>query len=333
MLVPQPGFWVLSRPDRLEDIAIEVFTYSLDATLQPLRSEAEVGDVERAIFAHLPVRDYGRSPALFGMGTYWVPDEPGTVLVQVTRGAFTNPSDGHDLEVWAFKLRVERGAGRPEVRCVWGRGVGGPLVARVTEDFDGDGIRDYFFQDAADRDMPDLMVSGANGTTIAEVFTSALAVEKNPAEAMRFSVYSMWRRQEGTNQVYRVSPESHEAVRVAAPTGATSQGRPNGAGPRRAPASVGASLVEALGGPERVRIYVLPGGSAPLIEGAEYIQSHGSEVWNWYVNRNPQRIFDASTEGLPLRVLFRYASPGYIERRERERRGKPEDVRTPDVPR
>ena len=175
--------------------------------------------------------------------------------------------------------------------------------------------------------------SPARMETIAEVFTSALAVEKNPAGPMRFAVSSMWRRQEGTNQVFRVSPESHEAIRVAAPAGAASRGRPDGAGPRRDPASVGASLVEALGGPERVRIYVLPGGSAPLIEGAEYIQSHGSEVWNWYVNRNPQRMFDASTDGLPLRVLFRYASPKYIERRERERGAKLEDATTPDVPR
>lgn len=182
--VPKPGYWLIGTTEMLDPAAVEVFAYSIDTTRQPLQPEGTVADLEHALLAQLPVRDVGPR-ALIGLGYYWVPGEPDTLLVVATHGANTNPSDGDELGVSAYKVRVHRDGGRIMVECLWGpaMGVSGQPLPGVQEDFDGDGVQDFFFAEAGDLGRPDVIVSGADGSTLAEVHTGSLAVQKKIGRA------------------------------------------------------------------------------------------------------------------------------------------------------
>lgn len=320
--VPEPGYWLVGEPGTLERAAVEVFAYSIDTTLQPLQPEERVVDLERALLNALPVQDMG-AKALVGIGYYWVPGEADTLLVVVTHGANTNPSNGDRLEIGAYKVRVHRGGERVEVECLWGpaRGVAGQLLPAIQEDFNGDGVQDFYFQEAGDRDEPDVIISGADGSTLAEVCGGSLAVEKDPARAKLMAIGWLWGKPplRGQGELCQYSAETKK-IGVALPERtARSAGIAAGEGFRRHSDEPVDVLAEALGRPEAVRVYALPGFETRGVQGAEYVKVHSSSVWGWFVDHNVERTMNnPPPEGLAVHVLLRYLSPGYLKERDKE---------------
>jgi hypothetical protein len=321
--VPKPGYWLLGTREMLEPAAVEVFAYSIDITLQPLQPEAAVAELEHALLATLPVRDVGPR-ALLGLGYYWIPGEPDTLLVVATHGANTNPSEGDELGVLAYKVRVHRDGGRVKVECLWGpaMGVSGQPLPGIQEDFNGDGVQDFVFPEAGDRDRPDVIVSGADGSTLAEVSGGSIAVQKGATGAKLFAVDWLWGKPkpEGHAQLCQYSAETKKIE--AAPPEVTAQaaGAAGAGGFKRHSDEPVDVLAEALGRPEAVRVYVLPGFETRGVKGAEYVRVHSSSVWGWFVNHNVKRTMDnPPPEGLAVHVLLRYLSPTYLKEREKER--------------
>lgn len=330
VVVPQPDLWVIGPPELAQSSGLLVFAYSMDITLQPLQSETTVGDLERALLSHLPVREIPHpaqrddgtlelSSALIGLGYYAVPGEPDTYLIVATKGTFTNPSYGFELlSTVAFKVRVQRRAGQLTVDCLWSRGVTGPLVAGVQEDLNGDGVQDFYFQEAGDSDQPDLIVAGSDGSVIAKVSGETLAVEKRAAGPKRFSVKALW-EQEGKARVYRFNPETKELAAVGPKTAAASTGGDNKMASVQPVDWPGEAMVAEVGSPEAVRVYCLPGFRAPHTPGTEFIKVHSSSVWGWFLNKNPKQAIEQIPPDLAMHVVFRYLSPGYLKEREKER--------------
>jgi hypothetical protein len=324
---PQPGFWLIGAPDAVDKAAILVFAYSPDTTLQPLQSEAAVGDLERALLAQLGTREVSQL-ALVGLGYYAVPGEPDTYLVVATHGANTNPSDGDDLRVSAYKVRVQRQGGKATLECLWREtGLPGPLLPAVQEDFDGDGVRDFYFQEAGDRDLPDLILSGADGSVLAGVVTGRLAVDAGGAGAPLFAVEHL----EGANEdlghaaVVRYSPEEKAVVLQGAHPVARAAGSATAPQVDQQDRRPREMLARALGRSEGIRVYVLPGSRPPSYRtpqnpGTQYVEVQGSPVWSWFVNHNVNRTLKSQPPtGFAVHVLFRYLSPGYAKEREAEK--------------
>jgi hypothetical protein len=328
--VPQPGLWLVGSREFVERTAVLVFAYSPDITVQSLQSEASTRDLERAFLSSLPVRQvprppqrddgtYELSPALIGLGYYAVPGEPNTYLVVATQGTFTNPTYGLEvLSTTAFKVVAQRGGGHVAVKCLWSAFVTGPLVAGIQEDLDGDGLQDFYFQEAGDSDQPDVILSGSDGSVIAKVAGETIAVEKDVAGPKRFSVTRIW-EQEGKARVYRVNPESRELAVVGpqvATASAAGTGQPSVLGGFDWPAD---AMAATLGSLDRVRVYCLPGFHAPHLPGMDFVKVHSSSVWGWFLNKNPKQAIEQIPPQLAMHVVFRYLSPGYVQERQKEK--------------
>jgi hypothetical protein len=319
VVAPQPGFWLVGVPGLLVSDAIEVFAYSPDTKLQPLKSEAEVRALERALLAALPVREIGPH-ALVGLAYWWVSGEPDTLLVVATHGANTNPSDGDDLEVAAYKVRVHNRRGSIAIECVWKRWMDlwGPLLPGIHEDFDGDGLQDFYFQEAGDRDKPDVIVSGADGSTIAKLNGESIAVPEDRTGPRLFGFREVWgsRKPGGHSAVWRYSKQT-KRMELAWPLPSPDGGTDRFAHEWEEPGDV---LAKALGGPEAVRVYALPGFEVKGVDGGEYIMARSSSVWDWFVNRNLKWTLDNPPPSrLAVHVVFRYLSPGYLEERQKQK--------------
>jgi hypothetical protein len=321
--VPKPGYWLLGTKEKLEPAAVEVFAYSIDITIQPLQPEGAVADLEHALLAALPVQEVGPR-ALIGLGYYWVPGEPDTLLVVATHGANTNPSDGDELGVSAYKVRVHRDGGRVKVDCLWAHrmDLSGQPLPGIQEDFNGDGVQDFVFPEAGDRDRPDVIVSGADGSTLAEVSAGSIAVQKGTNGAKLFAVDWLWGKPkpDGHAQLCKYSAETKKMIE-AAPAEVTAQaaGAAGAGGFKRHSDEPVDVLAEALGRPEAVRVYVLPGFETRGVKGAEYVRVHSSSVWGWFLNKNPKQAIEQIPPQLAMHVVFRYLSPGYVQERQKEK--------------
>ncbi len=332
--VPQPGLWLIGEPRFVEKAAVFAFAYPMDASLQPLQDQAAVGELERAFLAGLPVREprlpmqrddltWDVGVALLGFGYYAVPGEPDTYLVLTTRGTSTSPSRSWDLlDTEAFKVRAERQGEHVRVRCLWAERVTGPLVARVQEDLDGDGLQDFYFEEAGDTDYPDMILSGADGSVIAEVAGDSLVVEKGAAGPKLFSVNQIWENEPGA-EVHRFNPKTRELETVeprSAPADGTSQAH---AIPARTFARPADALAAQLGSFSRVRAYCFPGFKIPTAPGMELLQTRLSPVWGWLLDRNTHDAIEHTPTKLPMHVLYKYVSPGYLEGWQQHARPQP----------
>jgi hypothetical protein len=343
---PQPGFWLIGAPDVVDQAAILVFAYSPDTTLQPLQSEAAVGDLERALLSHLPIREIAGSPTAIGLGYYSVPGEPDTFLVVVTSQAFQAANSNgcrcefHEI---AYKVRVSRHGDAVNVDCLWSTPIGGegPLVARVQEDFDGDGLQDFYFQHTTSDRLPaDVILSGADGSVLADIGTVSLAIETGGAGPKLFAVDYLEAPEGHLSQTAAVHPSPYHAVVVRYSAGAKTA-EVVGPGPAAQVASPGHSgytaqggnpremLAQALGHREGIRVYQLgfsrpPGYRTPQIPGVEYVETFFPPVWNWLMN-GPETMITTTPGDLPMHVLYRYLSPGYLRAREEEERKAAKD--------
>ena len=330
VIVPQPGLWLVGPEVLVRQAALLVVAYSMDPTPQLVRNESAVRDLELAFLARLPIHQFlppfqrhdktwDLSPALITLGYYTVPGEPDTYLVQVTQGTFTNPSAGPEqLTTLAAKLHVRREAGKLTVDCLWTKSPNGPLVAGVQEDLDGDGFQDFYFQEAADSDQPDLIVSGADGSLTASVTGETLAVEKNIAGPKRFSVKSLW-AQPGKARVYRFNAGTKE-LEVVEPRGASASAVSDvQSGPVRSFDWPAQAMAAELGSLDRMRVYCLPGFLAPHTPGMDLVRLHSSPVWGWFLNRNPREAIEQIPANLAMHVVYKYLSPGYLKERETEK--------------
>lgn len=324
VVVPLPGLWLIGEPRFVEKAAVFAFAYPMDISLQPLQDQTAVGELERAFLADLPVRE-PRQPiqrddltwdvgvALLGFGYYAVPGEPDTYLVLTTRGTSTSPSRSWDLlDSEAFKVRAERQGDHVRVRCLWAERVTGPLVARVQEDLDGDGLQDFYFQEAGDVDKPDMILSGADGSLIAKVSGDCLAVEERAVGPKMFSINMIW-DEEPRAEVHRFNASTRE-VETVAPRAAAAQttGEPHAAPPRAFDRPADA-LAAQLGSFSNVRAYSLPGFIVPAPPGMELVHTRLSPVWRWLLDRNVHDVIEHAPATLPMHVLYRYVSPGYLE--------------------
>ncbi len=329
VVVPQPGLWLIRQPQFVEKAAGFAFAYPMDASLQPLQDQAAIGDLERAFLAGLPVREprlpmqrddltWDVGVALLGFGYYAVPGEPDTYLVLTTRGTSTSPSRSWDLlETEAFKVRTERRGGHVKIRCVWAERVTGPLVARVQEDFDGDGLQDFYFQEAGDTDHPDMILSGADGSVIAKVAGDSLVVERGAAGSKLFSVNQIWENDPGA-VVHRFNPKTRELETIEPRgVGAEATGQAH-AMPARRYARPGDVLAAQVGSFSRVREYCLPGFRIPTVPGMELVPTRLSPVWGWLLDRSTRDVVEHTPATLPMHVMFKYLSPGYLEDQKRE---------------
>ena len=330
VVVPQPGLWLIGPAELVRQAALVVFAYRIDATLQPLENEASVRELELAFLERLPIRQFlppfqrhdktwDLSPALIGLGYDAVPGEPDTYLVVATQGTFTEAIYGpEELTVTAAKVRVHRDAGKLAVECLWARGAAGPLVPEIQEDIDGDGIQDFYFRRAdLDGESSDLIVSGADGATITTAIGGTLAVEKDGTGPKRFSVARPG-VESPKAQVYRFDMQSKhlEVVRqrIAGSAAAVLPG--SRTRPLEWPAD---ALAAEIGSMDKVKVYCLPGFRAPHTPGMDFTQLHGSPVWGWFLNKNPREAIEQIPANLPIHVLFKYLSPGYLEARVKEK--------------
>lgn len=350
VLAPEPRLWLVGLPEQLDHAALVVFTYSMTAEGQPAQpTDADV-DLARAIAAQLPIRQVAMEyepvsdregkaaeriiPVFMGIGTYWVPGEPDTLVAVVSRGAFTFATAGFPvLDMSAYKVRVTRDAGRINVDCLWGGKVTGPLIPGFAEDLDGDGLQEYFFQgvirDFRDGDEPDLLVAGADGRAT-QVRADRIAVERKGSGPKHFALFQLLEGTEwpdAANLVYRFSPESSTFVRI----GDAAAAAPSGAG--RSVVRPEEALAAALGGGEHVKIFAFSdGGAFPasgaeivrvrqslLVPGAEIVTVRPHPLWGWFVDRAPAETIEKITPDVPIRIVYKVLTPGYLKVREREK--------------
>ncbi len=340
VLVPEPGLWLVGSPEQLDHAALVVFTYSMTAEGEPANpTDADV-ELARAILAQLPIRQVAMEyepvsdregnateriiPVLMGVGTYWVPGEPDTLLAVVSRGAFTFATAGFPvLDVSAYKIRVTRDGGRIKVGCLWGRGANGPLIPGFAEDLDGDGMQEYFFKSFLSSlkydDLPDQILSGADGRAT-EVISRKLAVEKRASGPKHFAVDILREEVEGADledemPVLRFA-EDAPVLEVALPEATATQQRAKRAlRPRPEEA-----LASFLGGGERMRIYVFGEGGAFPVPNAEILRASYHPVWeNWFFNRAPAETIESIPADLPIRIVYKVLTPGYLKERQKEK--------------
>lgn len=341
VLVPEPRLWLVGSPEQLDHAALVVFTYSMTAEGGPAQpTDADVELARAIVAAQLPIREVAMAyepvsdregkaakriiPVLMGVGTYWVPGEPDTLLAVVSRGAFTFATAGFpELDVFAYKIRVTRDGGRIKVGCLWGGGVHGPLIPGFAEDLDGDGMQEYFFTSFMSSfeydDLPDQILSGADGRAT-EVITGKLAVEKRASGPKHFAVGILREEVEGADledemPVLRFA-EDTRVLEVALPEATATQQRPERAW-RPRPEEALASF---LGGGERMRVYVFGKGGAFPVSNPEIIRASYHPVWeNWFFNRAPAETIESIPASLPIRIVYKVLTPGYLKERQKEK--------------
>jgi hypothetical protein len=334
VVIPQPGLWLIGQAQFVEKAAVFAFAYPMDPSLQPRQDQGGFADLERAFLADLPIRESRRpiqrddttwdvGVTMVGVGYYAIPGEPETYLLVGTLGTSTSASVSYDvLETRAFKVRAERQSGRVKVRCLWAQRVTGPLVARVQEDLDGDGVQDFYFQAAGDTDQPDMILSGTDGSLLAKVAGDTLVVEKGTVGPKMFSVNMIW-EDDARAQVHRFNPKTREVDTIAPLTVAPESVAGTPPTQTRTFDRPADALEARLGSFSRVRAYCLPGFRIPSAPGMELVQTRLSPVWSWLLNRNAREAVENVPANLPMHVIFKYVSPGYLEDQKREQQKQP----------
>jgi hypothetical protein len=320
--VPSPGHWVIGPPDFRPSSAFTLSVQPLDPAGQGFKATGEIGDIERALVNQLPVRDTDgvRGATALDVAYYQVAEEGPDVWLVLSSLAWVGSSNPYSPFYKAFKVRLDRANGQLAVHCLWDSlEATGRLVPEIAEDFDGDGVRDFVFQGAGDK-HPDVILSGSGGRVLLTFRGNELAVEKAAASPMWFAVDTIigmeiegepskgpdsWRegpfflkydRSEGDYDIGDKTDLQAEAQPVVDAPG----GQFNG--PRKL-------LARALGGTNKVRVYL-------LYPGVHYAGGAYEEVpqqrYSWNVEVTPQAV----AKGYPARILLRYNSAGFVEKRK-----------------
>jgi hypothetical protein len=308
VISPSPGWWLTGPPDWIESGPVTITSRCVSPPGQGWASAADVAELERALVTQLPVRDIrrqgGRGEAAMNLSYYWLPEEgPDTLLV------LTSQPGGEFPPLYrGFKVRVSREGPEVKVDCIWAMGdnhvPSGRFVPEIAEDFDGDGYRDFVFY-AEDERFVNTIVSGRDGRLLLPFSGAEVAVGRNPQAPLSFAVEGTYDLEYGGENPHiegavhegpvvltvdrangQLGPAPGTGARVATQAIAqTAGGQFNG--PRRA-------LAVALGGTDKVRVYILQGGV--------HYPGGGYEEIN------------AADRHHPERVLFRYEPLGGINK-------------------
>jgi hypothetical protein len=324
---PAKGIWMVGQPEAWfhENTAITLFAGSLDPLRQALRPEREVGELERALLARLPVRDAEASRtrplmAFAGLYYYWLSREGrDSLLVVATSSAWR--SDAGSFTYKIFKVELDRSGVEVRVGCVWGvAGVpAGRLLAEIDEDFDGDGYRDFVFDSLGADDVPNYVVlSGKDGHKLFVFGGALLAVEKAASGAKRVSFHpfdqSLVAEPRAMRGAREIEPDDTPRVyRYSQEEQVFTQQRGDGKGMMsESRASLGdrmtadRALVNEVGDPTRVRVYVMGEARSDPESRVEKIRVPLS-------GRTITRITRAMVKaGYPAHILYEYKSPGYL---------------------
>ncbi len=293
----------------------------------------EVGEVERALVSQLPVRDATvdrSSPQMSfaGVTYYWLTKEGrDTLLVVGSSSAWTRHLPA---TFKIFKVRLDRSGEKLKVKCIWAAEENaGRLLPEISEDFDGDGYRDFVFDSGGADHVPNQVVlSGKDGRRLLAFNGNEIAVEKAPSGPPRVAVPSLF--DEGvleepqvsrglTGKHYDVAPHvmRYSGKEQAFAIDRTAERRIGAAGATEGEASIrehpGQLLARAAGGLDKVRVYVF--GQANL-----------NPYWKFeqvVVPRPDWRVAitaDDIKQGYPAHILYEYKSPGYLAAEEERKK-------------
>jgi hypothetical protein len=329
VITAQPGAWLIGPHDQLRQAALVAFAYPIDPEGQGWRSEQQVGDVERALLAHLPIRMVEGTPDWIGVGYYWIPEEADTLLVLTTHGHRApryKMTLGGEIDERVFKVKVQRSAGKAAVECLWGAGAAGPLLSGIVEDFDGDGHRDFVFESPEVNTAPTLIVSGATGAPLARLSTLRLAVEKEAKGPKKLLADDAWHDYESQGpKVFTYSGEAKAFEPEQSPPTASAQASGQTRKPlSRAETRFAAPLAAEVGGFEHLRVYFFPDGAEEWMpEGTEVVKLRWPRTWfGWVLNEDPQETFEKRQKDFPVRILLSYFSPAYLKDLEAKRQAR-----------
>jgi hypothetical protein len=329
VITPQADAWLIGPHELLERAALVAFAYPIDPESQGQRSQQEAAGVERALLAQLPIRMVEGTPDWVGVGYYWIPEEPDALLVVTTHG-YRAPrykmTLGGEVHEEVFKVKLQRNGDKLTIDCVWGAGAPGPLLLGITEDFDGDGYRDFVFESAEVNTVPTVILSGATGAPLARLSTLRLAVQKDANGPKKLLADSAWQDYNSHGPEVFSYSEDAKTFEPEPPTPTVSA---QGGATARKPASwaetrFAAPLAAQVGGFQHLRVYYFPDGAAEAMpEGTEETRLRWPAAWfGWVVNDDPQETFERRRKDFPVNILLSYFSPGYLKELEAKRQAK-----------
>jgi hypothetical protein len=326
VITPQPGAWLIGPHELLQRAAVVAYAYPIDPEGKGQPGEQRVGEIERALLAQLPIRMVEGTPDWIGVGYYWIPEEPDTLLVVTTHGHRApryKLTLGGEIDEQVFKVKLQRGAGKINVECVWGAGAIGPLLLGIAEDFDGDGYRDFVFESPEVNTVPTVILSGATGAPLARLSTLRLAVQKDSNGSKKLLADGAWQDYESQGpQVFTYS----EDAKAFEPEQRTPTASAQGTGQGRKPLSWAetrfvAPLAAQVGGFEHLRVYYFPDGAEEAMpKGTEVVKLRWPTAWHgWVLNDDPQETFEKRQKDFPVHILLSYFSPGYLKELDAKR--------------
>lgn len=326
-LVVQGDLWLVIRDEPLEHFELSIFASRLDTEHFRPGIESDEG-LERALLRELPIESRGYD-GLLRVGVSYMPlplEGPNLYLVLMSSSAGMASPGGRSI--WAFKVRATPKGSGYVVDCLWpAMGVSGPVVD-ISEDFDGDGYRDFVFRTEDPGEAPDMILSGNDGHKLAAFLGSTLAVEVVPAGPKRFAAGMAWEELSGArvfnwdaeNRRFEASgvdqARKEKVIRERSQSAYRTMIEDQAEAAKQEQASAQAKRLEGkagslgeyqtgellrrdVGGAEKVRVYYMPGARRGERTTFEEIQV---PVVAWDVMLAPEHI----RAGSPGRVIYTY---------------------------
>lgn len=303
---PAADAWLIGPPWMSESQSLTIRWRPLDARRGPVPGK-EGEALARALVAKLPVRTAkgtSRGVSWIEVETYWLPEEGRDVVLVVATWNPPAPNDPSTRQV--FKVRVDLSKATPGIECIWATKYGsvapqGPFYSDLSEDFDGDGYRDFGFGREGDS-TERVVLSGRDGSMLFSFPFSSLAVEKeNGPGPKRVSFVRIGGREEPSV----VTMYDLDAARSArnAEARAGTQGKPTdditeGSGDEMK--KIWRRLAKDVGGAGHVRLYTFDDMSGRTITDVEVV-----EVKTRNLGDGPSGTSEAS------KVLFAWESEGF----------------------
>jgi len=336
VLTPSSDLWLVGTAEDWfrNNAAITLFAEPVDLAKQGVFRNYQVTDVEKALLTQLPVRDgeAQRNGPLMAFGGVIYDslqnEERDTLLVVGTASAWRSYNSSFTYKV--FKVRLDRSGGRIRVGCIWGVSEipAGRLLPEISEDFDGDGYRDFVFDSQGADNVPNYVVlSGKDGHRLFAFSGDELAVERNAAGPKRVAFRAFDEALMSETQaargltgspldnapgVFRYSPESRV---FGAEAGAGRKTASEASSGVSAPGVARRLLAKEVGGAEKIRVYLMG-------EVWWEPQSRSEQVKITLSAKTLTRITSEMVKaGYPAHILYEYKSPGYLvaeEQRQQE---------------
>ena len=311
---PQQGLWVVGTPESNERSATIVFARPLDPERQGFQPDEQVGDLERALVAQLPVRaacGCFRSCSI-GVSYFWLPDEGRDVLL--VQGTVPQGSAYVPRSSPIFKVRLDRSSPRVSVECLWSSSAIGPLVPDIAEDLDGDGYRDFVFDGVRYDGGYDVVLSGKDGHTLTRFGGYELLVEKTASGPKRIGVQRLGAHptEHGSSHNNRpvvLTYSDQDRDYMPAPSAAQAVSATGSLSPTEAQPNIidesRRAFITAVGAADKVRVYVMHQSPVPGSIPLEQIRVRELPL---DVEVTPALV----KSGYPARILFEYKSPSFL---------------------